>query len=187
MNTQLFLSPEKIIALWRDCAYAVNDGNAVKFASRVLAEAAEAAPVQAQGVALSEREQFEAWVVADRQQQHPLEPLTDEEKRYLLQRLTKSNTKGSDFDGYYLLHVSNRWKAWQARAALAQAQQSEDARDKQRLDWLEGMVVNVRENLRYGSKDRFWATPADDDGDTLPSDIRKQIDRAIAALTGSGA
>jgi hypothetical protein len=150
--------------------------------------AAYLSPVQAQGVALSEREQFEAWIIKTTPQQHPLEELTENDKAYLVARNTKGENNGGVVGEYRLIGMSKRWQAWQARAALAQAPQSDDA-DKQRLDWLEGMAVNVRENLRYGSKDLFWATPADDDGDTLPSDIRKQIDasRAIAALTGSGA
>lgn len=62
------------------------------------------------------------------------------------------------------------------RAAL-QAQQG----DAQRLDYLETMVVNVRVNLRHGSRDLFWASPPDDDGEAGPSDIRAKIDAALAA------
>lgn len=52
--------------------------------------------------------------------------------------------------------------------------------DTKRLDWLETMVVNVRVNLRHRSRDLFWSTPEDLDGDIGPSDIRAAIDRAKA-------
>lgn len=60
--------------------------------------------------------------------------------------------------------------------------------DAERLDWLETMVVNVRQPLRYGSHDRFWASPAEvDGGPDGPSDIRKQIDAARTAQQGAKA
>jgi hypothetical protein len=49
--------------------------------------------------------------------------------------------------------------------------------DTARMNYLESKVVNVREPLRYGSKDKFWASPEDQDGDSpIPSDLRQQID-----------
>lgn len=51
--------------------------------------------------------------------------------------------------------------------------------DKQRLDWLQSKCVNVREPLRYGSRDMFWSSPQDDEGDITLSDIREQIDKAM--------
>lgn len=51
--------------------------------------------------------------------------------------------------------------------------------DKDRMDWLERQVVNVRKPLRYGSEDMFWASPEDADGDDEePSSLREEIDRA---------
>ena len=49
------------------------------------------------------------------------------------------------------------------------------------LDWLEEKCVNVRENLRHGSRDLFWASPTDDDGETGPSDLRAQVTAIIEA------
>jgi len=75
----------------------------------------------------------------------------------------------------------------EARAAIAAQQpaQADDARDAARLNYLEAMTVNVRVPLRHGSRDLFWASPSDDDGDAGPSDIRAKIDAAIAAQKGA--
>lgn len=48
--------------------------------------------------------------------------------------------------------------------------------DKQRLDWLEKKVVQVRIPLRYGSKDLFWSSPDIEDD---VSDLRNRIDECI--------
>lgn len=53
-------------------------------------------------------------------------------------------------------------------------------RDAEILNWLETKSVNVREPLRYGSRDKFWASPEDDDDDTKPSDLRSQCLAALA-------
>lgn len=51
--------------------------------------------------------------------------------------------------------------------------------DTERLDWLETKTVNVRNPLRYGSADMFWASPEDIDGEAPgPNDIRAKIDAA---------
>lgn len=57
------------------------------------------------------------------------------------------------------------------------------ATDKQRLDWLELKVVNVRDKLLYGSRDLFWSSPEGDEEchDYGPSDLRSRIDGWIAA------
>jgi hypothetical protein len=69
---------------------------------------------------------------------------------------------------------------------LIEARVAGARKDAERLDWLEGMTVNVRVPLRYGSKDLFWATP-DDHGDyNEPSNIRAQIDAAMSASPASG-
>ncbi len=52
-----------------------------------------------------------------------------------------------------------------------------EAADTLRLDWLEKMVVNVRDPLRYGSRDLFWSSPPDDEDERGPSDIRAEIDK----------
>lgn len=78
----------------------------------------------------------------------------------------------------------------QTHAALAPTPQplaAEQGEDAARLDWLETMVVNVRQPLRYGSRDLFWASPEDmDGGPDGPSGIRKQIDAARAAQGQNG-
>lgn len=52
--------------------------------------------------------------------------------------------------------------------------------DTEILDWLSLQVVEVRRNLRYGSKHLFYATPVDEDGypDSL-SNLRQQVIQAI--------
>jgi hypothetical protein len=72
-----------------------------------------------------------------------------------------------------------RREGWADGMQEAQALLASEIADAGRLDWLETMTVNVREPLRYGSRDMFWATPADDDGESGPSDIRAQLDAAI--------
>ena len=71
------------------------------------------------------------------------------------------------------------WREAGHKAALTQLAALQA--DKERLDWLETMAVNVRINLRHGSRDLFWATPSEDDGETGPSEIRKQVDAARTA------
>lgn len=60
------------------------------------------------------------------------------------------------------------------------AQKADDARDAERLNWLETKVVNVRIPLLHGSHDLFWASPQCDDVSEPygPSDIRAKIDAA---------
>lgn len=60
-----------------------------------------------------------------------------------------------------------------------------EPQDKAILDWLESKCVNVRQNLRYGSRDMFWSNPEDlDGGPAGPSELRKQC---IAAMQGEKA
>ena len=54
--------------------------------------------------------------------------------------------------------------------------------DKERLNWLERQVVEVRKPGVYGSYHTFLTAPADEDGvaiDYYPSDIRDKIDAEI--------
>jgi len=48
--------------------------------------------------------------------------------------------------------------------------------DTKRLDWLCRQFVTVRIPLRYGSETCFMGSPADDDGDLVPWDLRAAID-----------
>lgn len=52
--------------------------------------------------------------------------------------------------------------------------------DTQRLDWLCTQFVTVRTPLRYGSRENFMGLPDDNDGESVPWDIRKAIDAAVA-------
>lgn len=72
------------------------------------------------------------------------------------------------------------------QAAKPEAAQSDMARDAERLNWLETMVVNVRAPMFYGSRNLFWATPENDDPTypAGPSDIRAQIDAAMQKGAG---
>jgi hypothetical protein len=63
----------------------------------------------------------------------------------------------------------------EARALLA-----DGGKDSERMDWLCERVINVRDPLPYGSRDMFWSSPTDDDGGHEPSNLRAQIDAAIA-------
>jgi len=53
------------------------------------------------------------------------------------------------------------------------------APDARRMDWLMKHTVNVRVHMRYGSRNLFWAGPAEGDGEILPSDLRQRIDEAL--------
>lgn len=104
------------------------------------------APVQTQGVALSEKELFNAWV-------------------------------GELHPGVFL----TPWYGWQARAALAQAQQSEDTLNAKRY-------CHLRDNIRDLHKAVFrGATPLMGVRTRLPlaGEIDDAIDASIAALPGS--
>lgn len=59
---------------------------------------------------------------------------------------------------------------------------SEAARDTKRLDFLCDHVINVRDPLRHGSRDMFWASPTDDDSGHAPSNLRALIDAEIERL-----
>ena len=54
-------------------------------------------------------------------------------------------------------------------------------RDAARMNWLETKTVNVRNPMRYGSHDMFWASPGDEEDSVLPSDIRNKIDTILFA------
>ena len=128
------------------------------------------APVQAQGVTLSEPEQFKAWVGA----LHP---------------------------GVEVM----LWDAWQARAALAQAPQSDDWKDAYSAGFeaAKGLLWNPGD-AREAARWRLMMSATDDpdgpehamlskleegydlEGAAVPSIVMGELtDAAIAALTGS--
>lgn len=74
-----------------------------------------------------------------------------------------------------------RREGWAEGMQEATGLLANEVADAGRLDWLENMCVNVRVPLRYGSRDLFWASPEDDDGESKPSSIRAQIDAALSA------
>ncbi len=87
--------------------------------------------------------------------------------------------------GYPGLSHDESLKLQELLLSIESAAPTQQREDSQLIDWLETMVVNVREPLLYGSRDLFWAGPcADDptDTDPAPSNIRSQIRAAIAAL-----
>lgn len=51
--------------------------------------------------------------------------------------------------------------------------------DRRRMDWLATQFVTVRTPLRYGSRENFMGSPDDNDGESVPWDIRKAIDAAM--------
>ena len=53
--------------------------------------------------------------------------------------------------------------------------------DTEILDWLSLRIVNVREHLRYGSRDMFWAYSTQDEADDPydPSDLREQVIKTV--------
>jgi len=59
---------------------------------------------------------------------------------------------------------------------IVMQQRDELQADKRRLDWLEYKVVNVRLPLVHGSRDLFWSSPEDLDGDCEKSNLRQAID-----------
>lgn len=68
-----------------------------------------------------------------------------------------------------------------SRVLLAEVERltaAETGADVKRMDWLVRQIVEVRTPLRYGSLKNFLASPDDDDGEILPSDLRSKIDAA---------
>lgn len=61
------------------------------------------------------------------------------------------------------------------------------AQDSARLDWLCEQFVTVRTPMRYGSAPCFLGSPDDNDGESVPWDIRAAIDAARARGEGGGA
>lgn len=123
-------------------------------------------PVQAQGVALSEREAFEG-----RMRGMGADDFT----------LRKWIAVSDAGESYKNPITQDHWKIWQARAALAQAQQSEDARCAKRYRHMRAKAVFQDRN----GPGLYWYLPrlnrALSDEDRLDA----AIDAAIAALTGS--
>jgi hypothetical protein len=78
-------------------------------------------------------------------------------------------------------------KTLRATNAALTRELSELRADKERLDQLERLTVNVRQPMVHGSMDLFWASPKDNDGDEQPSDIRAQLDALRGAKDGKGA
>jgi hypothetical protein len=68
------------------------------------------------------------------------------------------------------------------QAAELQLENAELRKDAERLDWLSQQFVTVRIPLRYGSRECFMGSPDDNDGESVPWDIRARID---AAITGA--
>ena len=60
------------------------------------------------------------------------------------------------------------------------------AQDSARLEWLCQQFVTVRIPLRYGSRECFMGSPDDNDGESVPWDIRSKIDAARAATKPQG-
>lgn len=79
----------------------------------------------------------------------------------------------------------NYFKLAIAQAILSdrahQAQPEQVAQDSARLDWLCQQFVTVRIPLRYGSRECFMGSPDDNDGESVPWDIRSKIDAARAS------
>lgn len=83
--------------------------------------------------------------------------------------------------------VADVERLFATQAATVTGAQAEASEDSAILDWLEMHCVNVRIPLRYGSRDLFWATPEDREGDTDgPSDLRSQARSAIQAMAPVG-
>lgn len=65
-------------------------------------------------------------------------------------------------------------------AALAQQPAAGSVGDTRRMDWLEQQAVEVRKPLRYGSTALFHAEQVSDDDEPHRTDLRAQIDSALA-------
>lgn len=90
-----------------------------------------------------------------------------------------------DEDGYYCeFDIQRLYAGYEAGAR--QHQSGEAGADTRRLDWLCEHVVNVRLPLPYGSRDMFWASPTDDDGGHESSNLRWEIDAAMAEQAQKG-
>jgi hypothetical protein len=73
-----------------------------------------------------------------------------------------------------------------AAPQAAPAAPAVDANDTARIDWLQTKAVSVREPMRDGPREIFWAGPVDRAGISAePSDLRARIDAAQAAAKGA--
>ena len=88
------------------------------------------------------------------------------------------------FSAFARKHGQHEKADWLDRHRAALSAPPSDAAlrsDKARLDWLEEQVVEVRTPLVHGSRGNFFANPDDSrEGETGPSNLRAQVDAAIA-------
>lgn len=83
--------------------------------------------------------------------------------------------------------LSGPSRAARVLRAMAPAAPAVDAADSARIDWLQTKAVSVREPMRDGPREIFWAGPVDRAGISAePSDLRARIDAAQAAAKGAG-
>jgi hypothetical protein len=93
------------------------------------------------------------------------EPLTEHQQRWL--EVGEAWDRDSSLEKWFPLTAAD----------LAELRE-----DAARLDWLSTQFVTVRTPLRYGSRENFMGSPEDNDGESVPWDIRAKIDAARAAL-----
>lgn len=74
--------------------------------------------------------------------------------------------------------------AARTQVASLTAKLAEARKDGERIEKLRWYVVNVRQPMRHGSLNIFYASPGDgDEEDVTPSDLREQIDALPPAPT----
>ena len=71
------------------------------------------------------------------------------------------------------------WRIASAKVQAPEAPHGAVSDDTKRIDWLATQFVTVRTPLRYGSAENFMGSPDDNDGESVPWDIRAKIDAAM--------
>lgn len=121
------------------------------------------------------RADFEAWMISEAQRQHPVEPLTEKEKEYVLRRNVWDKESYEGHDG--------AWQSWKAAYALyATPRATADMEgDAGRLDWLmannSGFCLQIKGTEKFGW---FIYHPISDTSSKYFASYREAIDAAMA-------
>lgn len=95
--------------------------------------------------------------------------------RYFAERRADGSVAIRDVDGgLYMAHGAELAMVDELGRLRGEAEARR--KDAERLDWLERKTVQVREPLRYGSRELFWASP---DVEDVVTNLRQKIDAAM--------
>lgn len=102
------------------------------------------------------RADFEAWMISEAQRQHPVEPLTEKEKAYVLRRNVWDKESYEGHDG--------AWQSWKAAYALYATPRA--TADVEQIDG-DMLVLKLREAGIVNGRGASWLL----NGDSMPFNL----------------